>query len=62
MREMKIQQGHRKEGRNEGIDENMKEVLIKLYKTSLDTTLLIIYNLTYFSSVSHLQAEYTIAV
>jgi len=44
MREMKIQQGHRKEGRKEGIDENMKEVLIKLYKTSLDTTLLIIYN------------------
>jgi hypothetical protein len=30
MREMKIQQGQRKGGRNEGRDEDMKEVLIKL--------------------------------
>jgi hypothetical protein len=42
--EMKIQQGQKKEGRNEGRDEDMKEVLIKLYKASLDTTLLIIYH------------------
>jgi len=40
---MKIQQGERREGRKEGREEDMKDVLIKLYRTILDTTVIIVY-------------------
>jgi hypothetical protein len=33
VREMKIQQGNRKDGRKEVEEEDMKELLIKLYRT-----------------------------
>jgi hypothetical protein len=33
MGEMKIRQGNRREGRKEAREEDMKEVLIKLYRT-----------------------------
>ena len=45
------QQGQRKEGRNEGRDKDMKEILIKLYKASLDTTVLIIYHQRHVSAL-----------
>jgi hypothetical protein len=51
MGEVKIQQGQRKEGRNEGRDEDMKGVLIKLHNASLDTTLLIIYHQQHVSAL-----------
>jgi hypothetical protein len=51
VREMKIQQGNRKEGRKDVREEGMEEVSIKLYRTSLDTTLLIIYHQQHVSAL-----------
>jgi len=40
---------NKKEGGKEVREDDMKEVLIKLYRTSLDTTVLIIYHLPHVS-------------
>jgi len=43
--------GKQREGRKEVREEDMKEVLIKLYRTSLDTSLLIIYQQPHVSAL-----------